>query len=335
MISAHPSSTRRRLLRAALWLLIAIGVLVLVQRAAGFHQSLHRLRTAHPAWLIAAVGGEALSFAGFESALRELARFDRGPRLGHGGSLRLVFASLGAARVAAGAPAGLAVLYSGLRKAGAGKDDAAVRVFALYALLFAIFGAGAWLAAVAVVAEAHSLVFPNLTLAWLIGVPLVLGSGAVIRAREPPPGARRLERWLRRAAVDASAGLHVVGHLFAHPRAEAAALVAACVYWAGDALCLWAALRAFDLSLPPRLLVLAYATGYLSTLAPLPFGGVGTVEAAMTLALRGVGVPLSAGLLAVLAYRAINFWLPTLPGLAAFASLARSDRDRSNDATRR
>jgi uncharacterized membrane protein YbhN (UPF0104 family) len=296
-------------------------VLLLVERAAGFHETLDRLRTAAPAWVLVALAGEALSFAGFSLALRELAGFEGGPRLGVFRSVRLVFASLGAARaVAGGGPAAIAVLYGGLRRTGAGRDAAAIRVVALYALLFGTFGAGAWLAAVLTLAEGHGLALPHLTLPWLIGVPLVVAAAALVRAHEPAPSPRRLVRFIRRAAADAAAGLLVVRRIVAHPRAEAAALAAAVLYWAGDALCLWAALRAFDLSLPPRLLVLAYATGYLATLLPLPLGGFGVVETVTTLALRGVGVPLAAGLLAVLAYRAINFWLPTLPGLAAFAA---------------
>jgi uncharacterized membrane protein YbhN (UPF0104 family) len=93
------------------------------------------------------------------------------------------------------------------------------------------------------------------------------------------------------------------------------------VYWLGDAACLWAALRAFDIATPLPRLALAYAIAYLVTLLPLPLGGIGSAEAAATLSLNAVGVPVAAGLLAVLAYWAVNFWLPTLPGLAAFATL--------------
>ena len=54
---------------------------------------------------------------------------------------------------------------------------------------------------------------------------------------------------------------------------------------------------------------------------PLPVGGVGGVDAAMTYALTLVGVPLGTALLAVFAYRFFTFWLPFLPGVVAGATV--------------
>jgi uncharacterized membrane protein YbhN (UPF0104 family) len=54
---------------------------------------------------------------------------------------------------------------------------------------------------------------------------------------------------------------------------------------------------------------------------PLPVGGAGTIDAAMTYALTLVGVPLAPALLAVVAYRLFTFWLPLLPAFAAGVTL--------------
>ena len=67
--------------------------------------------------------------------------------------------------------------------------------------------------------------------------------------------------------------------------------------------------------------MLGYATGYAATMLPLPAGGVGGVDAAMTYALTLVGVPLGPALLGVFAYRFFNFWLPFVPGLIAGATV--------------
>jgi uncharacterized membrane protein YbhN (UPF0104 family) len=99
------------------------------------------------------------------------------------------------------------------------------------------------------------------------------------------------------------------------------AIGGAVLYWAGDILTLWAGLRAFDVHLEVIALVLGYATGYAVTMLPLPAGGVGGVDAAMTYALTLVGVPLGPALLGVFAYRFFNFWLPFVPGLLAGATL--------------
>ena len=68
-----------------------------------------------------------------------------------------------------------------------------------------------------------------------------------------------------------------------------APLAGSIVYWVGDAACLWAALHSVGRPLPVAELALAYATGYAATILPLPLGGVGGVEAAMTYALTAVG----------------------------------------------
>jgi uncharacterized protein (TIRG00374 family) len=82
------------------------------------------------------------------------------------------------------------------------------------------------------------------------------------------------------------------------------------LYWGAELLVLWAALRAFGITLGPAALVVGYATGYVSTMLPLPAGGVGGVDAASTYALTLVGVPLGPALLAVVVQRLFSYWLP-------------------------
>jgi uncharacterized membrane protein YbhN (UPF0104 family) len=104
------------------------------------------------------------------------------------------------------------------------------------------------------------------------------------------------------------------------------AYAAAALYWAGDLLCLWAGLRAFGVQLDIASLVLAYATGYLVAALPLPAGGAGGVDAAMTYALTLVGVPLAPALLGTFAFRLFNFWLPLIPALAVLPTIKRIGR---------
>jgi uncharacterized membrane protein YbhN (UPF0104 family) len=85
--------------------------------------------------------------------------------------------------------------------------------------------------------------------------------------------------------------------------------------------------------LPLSELVLAYATGYAATVLPLPFAGVGGVDAAMTFALTAVGLPLARALVAVAVYRLFGFWLPTIPALAALVLLPRAGRGLERLAT--
>ncbi|HUP33214.1 MAG TPA: lysylphosphatidylglycerol synthase domain-containing protein [Gaiellaceae bacterium] len=318
----------RRLLLAGAVLAGLLGVAVLVTKAAGYGALLDRLRGADPAWLAVAAVAEALSFIAYVVVLRAAARLEGGPQLGYRTSAHLVFAGLGAMRVAATGGAGaIALDYWALTKAGATRDGAASRVLALFTLVFGVFGAGAWLAALLLAIGVGGSLPLHLTAPWLLGVPVLAAVVAFFRApgRELRlPG--RAGRVVRRILVDAALGLSLVRHAMSRPRAHAGLLTATVLYWLGDAACLWAALRAFDVSVPAPALALAYATGYLFTLLPLPLAGVGTVDAAMILAVGAVGVPFSASFLGVLAFRTIAFWLPTPAGIAAFATLRGLER---------
>ena len=97
------------------------------------------------------------------------------------------------------------------------------------------------------------------------------------------------------------------------------------LYWAGDILCLWAAIQLVDGQITVAKLILAYSGGYVLTRRALPAGGAGVVEVALTVALVGMGMNFTPALLAVLVYRLFNFWLPIVAALA-FASTVRELR---------
>jgi uncharacterized protein (TIRG00374 family) len=68
---------------------------------------------------------------------------------------------------------------------------------------------------------------------------------------------------------------------------------------------------------------MAYFVGTLGNLLPLP-GGLGGVEGGMIGAFAAFGVDFDLSVLAVLSYRGISFWLPTLPGAIAYFQLRRT-----------
>jgi uncharacterized membrane protein YbhN (UPF0104 family) len=94
------------------------------------------------------------------------------------------------------------------------------------------------------------------------------------------------------------------------------------LYWFGDGFCLWACLHGFlGRPLPVAELIVGYATGYALSRRTLPLAGAGVVEALLPFALLWVSLPLAAGMLAVLAYRFFNLWLPLLPAIVGFRHL--------------
>ncbi|HSI96950.1 MAG TPA: YbhN family protein, partial [Gaiellaceae bacterium] len=130
---------------------------------------------------------------------------------------------------------------------------------------------------------------------------------------------------VRRGLSYAVAGTAWVRVVLVHPGGRRS-LAASLLYWVGNVVCLWAALRSVGQSLSLPELVLAFATGHAATILPLPLGGVGGVDAAMTYALTVVGIPLAPALVAVAVYRLFAFWMPTAPALVALVLLPRAGR---------
>jgi uncharacterized protein (TIRG00374 family) len=127
----------------------------------------------------------------------------------------------------------------------------------------------------------------------------------------------RVAAWWRRAAALPRA-LHagLVGAIDMVRRRDPS-LIGALAYWGFDIAVLWAAFRAFGHSPPGAVIVMAYYVGTLGNALPLP-GGIGGVEGGMIAAFIAFGVSAHLAVLAVLAYRTISYWLPTIPGAIAY-----------------
>ena len=97
-------------------------------------------------------------------------------------------------------------------------------------------------------------------------------------------------------------------------------VLGAVAYWGFDIGALWASFRAFGHSPPVAVLVTGYYVGTLGSALPLP-GGIGGVEGGMIGAFIGFGVEAPLATIAVLAYRTISYWLPTIPGVIAYFHL--------------
>ncbi len=92
-------------------------------------------------------------------------------------------------------------------------------------------------------------------------------------------------------------------------------------------MCLDASIRAFGPEDMPALSLASVAVVFLAgnalgSAAPTP-GGVGAVEATLTVGLIAVGLPKEVAAPAVLLYRLLTLWLPVLPGWLAFNHLTR------------
>ncbi len=91
--------------------------------------------------------------------------------------------------------------------------------------------------------------------------------------------------------------------------------------WLLDAACLWVFIWSFGHVISPIDLLVAYGLAYIFAAIPVTPAGLGVVEGVLIPTLVGFGVPHSQAILAVIAYRLINFWIPIPIGGAAYASL--------------
>ncbi len=91
--------------------------------------------------------------------------------------------------------------------------------------------------------------------------------------------------------------------------------------WLLDAASLWVFVAAFSRVISPVDLLVAYGLANILAAIPITPGGLGVVEFVLASLITGFGPTAAEALSAVLAYRAVNFWLPIPVGGIAYASL--------------
>ena len=313
-----------RLLLAAI---VALAVMYgLVPQLPGLRGTLRRLGTGDGSWLLAGAGFEALSFAGYVVLFRAVFAGDT-TRIDWRASYQLTLAGVVATRLlAAGGAGGIALTAWALSHAGLDATEVRRRLAAFLVLLYSVFMAALVVGGLGLrtgllggpapfgltlVPAAFGAAVIALALALAL-VPVDLGSGAD----------HRVTRFLATVPATVSAGVRGAIELL---RTREPGLLGAIAWWGFDIAVLWSCLHAFGTSAPGGVLVVAYFTGMLGNLLPLP-GGVGGVEGGMVGALLGFGVPSGPAILGVLGYRAFAFWLPILPGTLAYVRLRRTVR---------
>jgi uncharacterized membrane protein YbhN (UPF0104 family) len=276
---------------------------------------------------------EILSFAGYVVLVRAvLVRGQDG--VGWRESYQITMAGLVATRLFAAAGAGgVALTAWALRRSGMEPRLVACRMVAFMVLLYVIFAASLLIDGVGLGIG----LFPGggsfaITIVpAIVAVILFTIAGAISllpgdverRLARWASGSGRVEHWVARAATVpalAASGVRTAIELL---RSRDPGLLGAPAWWGFDMAVLWAMFHAFGSAPPFTVIWMAYFVGQLGNLLPLP-GGLGGVEGALIGALVAFGVGFNLSVLAVLSYRAISFWLPTLPGVVAYFQLRRT-----------
>jgi uncharacterized membrane protein YbhN (UPF0104 family) len=293
--------------------LATVAVVAIIGQAAHFSALEGRLRGAALGWLAVCAAGQLLAFTGYIVSYQAVAQVSDGPRLPAGVAVRVVGLSFGAFAVAT-AIGGLSVDFWALYEAGDPPAVASARVIAVETMRWAVLAVALFIAGVAVLLGASSRPPWPVAAAWAAAMPACFAgafwfSSATRREGLTPGDGGRL----RRALGIAIQGLVYLRELIASPGSlRRRALFGALIFWVGDLMCAYAALRAFGTTVGLIALILGYATGYLAEALPLPAGGSGGIEAAMTGGFALAGAPLSGALLGAVTFRIFNFWLPAL-----------------------
>jgi uncharacterized membrane protein YbhN (UPF0104 family) len=239
-------------------------------------------------------------------------------RVGYAASYEITMAGHAATRVfgAAGA-GGVALQVWALRRAGlSGRSVAArmvaflVLLYSFYAVTVAVVGLGLWTGVLPGGGSALLTVVPGMAALAIIG-------GALLSSRLATR--MRLRGKAAQAAATVSDGVDGALEIV---KARDPRLLGGLAWWVFDIAVLWAAFHAFGASPPIFVITLGYFLGLVGNALPF-LGSLGGVDGGMIGALVALGAAAPVTIAAVVVYRLISCWIPTLPGLAAYLQLRR------------
>lgn len=330
--------TRRQFVVFGLFILVGVGFLYFVlPKLSGVGSTVHGIEGGDAWWIAAGVVLETLSFAGYVVLFRAVfVRTDSGPptRIGWRESYEITMAGLVATRLFAAAGAGgVALTAWALRRSGMSPRLVACRMVAFMVLLYVIYagslvldGVGLGIGLFPGGGSFAITIVPAIVAAILFalaGAMALLPGDLERRLGRWATGSGRLTHWIARVVAVPALAASGVRTAIDLVRERDPGLLGALAWWGFDIAVLWAMFHAFGSAPPFTVIWMAYFVGMLGNLLPLP-GGLGGVEGGMIGALAAFGVDFHLSVLAVLAYRGISFWLPTLPGAVAYFQLRRT-----------
>ncbi len=326
--------TRRRILLSIVFIVSTVAFLYLVlPKLLGLKETWSRIQSGNVWWLGLAVLLEFCSFAGYIALFRAV--FVRGQsRIDWRESYQITMAGLAATRLfAAGGAGGIALTAWALRRSGMEGRTVACRMIAFLALLYGVYMATLVIGGLGL----YFGIFPGPAPFAITVIPAIFGAVVIVvflsvsllpgdferlvgRATKGSGRFGRFARSLALAPATAATGIRTAISLV---RTRDPYLLGAIAWWGFDIAVLWACFHAFGSAPPQAVIVMSYFIGMLGNALPLP-GGIGGVDGGMIGAFTAFGVPVEISVVAVLAYRGIAFWLPTIPGAFAYLQLRRT-----------
>ena len=314
--------------------LALVALYFLLPQIAGLEETWHRLEDGSPVWLAMALVFTVGMFGGYVLLFHGVFVRAAAGRLTVRESYQICMAGLAATRLfSAGGAGGIVLTAWAMRGAGLPRRIVADKTISFLVLTYLVY-------TISLIVFGYGLrfgVFPGPDPFTMTVIPATLALIATALglsiAFVPTDFERRLQRLALRhgrigrlaqrlAALPATASSGVRDALH-HLRSKDPALLGAVFFWACQIAVLWACFEAFGSSPPLAVLVLGFFVGMLGNLLPLP-GGIGGVDGGMIGAFAAFNVDTGLAVVAVLAYRAFTFWLPTIPGVIAYLQLRKT-----------
>ncbi len=324
-------SVRRTLITLSAVALAAVAGFLLLPKVGELGHTWSRVSSGDSTWLLVAVGLEVLSFVGYVVLFRAV--FVRcESRIDWRESYQITMAGLAATRLlAAGGAGGVALTAWALKRSGMNGRTVTQRMTSFMVILYGIYmaallvdGVGLATGLFGVHASAAVTIAPA-----AFGGLVIVSALAMSRLRPlslAPTAAgdeRGLRRRFRHLTLSVAAGVRGALGL---ARSFEPGCSAGSRGGASTSPCCGPRSTRSVRRRPVAVIVMGYFVGTLANTLPLP-GGVGGVDGGMIGAFLAFGVDPGTAVLAVLSYRAIAFWLPTLPGLMAYLQLRRTVGD--------
>jgi uncharacterized protein (TIRG00374 family) len=317
-----------------------VGLYVLLPKLVGVSDAFNKIGDAKWYWIVVAVGFVFVAFAAYAAVF--LAVVGGGPdsgiprgRLNLRASYEITMAGFaGSTFFSAAGAGGLIIIYWALRKAGMEARRAACRMVALLVLLYSFYALSLIVFGILLrtgVLSGSNPTGGTIVPAGVAGTLLIL---FLLLALVPGDFERRigvLERGKGRAARIArrfatipgtvATGVRTAIDRLRDPQTGWLAVLGSVLYWGGNIGVLWAAFHAYGVEVPFGVVIQGFFVGMAANVIPSPAAGAGPVDAGMIAAFLLFDIPKESVFPAVLTYRLIAFWLPTIPGIIAYFQL--------------
>jgi uncharacterized protein (TIRG00374 family) len=336
--------------RAILFIFLGIaaailGLYVLLPKIVGVSDAFGKIGDAKWYWIMVCVGFVIVAFGAYAAVFKAVvgggpdAGIPKG-RLNIRASYEITMAGFaGSTFFSAAGAGGLIIIYWALRKAGMDARRAACRMVALLVLLYAFYAAAVIVFGILLRTGVLSGSNPSggtIVPAAIAGVLAIL---VVLLALIPGdferrivdlekrPGRRgQLARRFASIPGTVATGVRTAWDRLRDPETAVLAVIGGILYWGGNIGVLWAAFHAYGVEVPFGVVVQGFFVGMAANVIPSPAAGAGPVDAGMIAAFLLFDIPKESVFPAVLTYRLIAFWLPTVPGIIAYFQLRRTTR---------